>query len=233
MVDGTEYTFGVSGKLWRNGLVMYDHQTRSLWSGVTGEALQGSLKGKQLTILASVPKIRWGDWKVAYPDSKVLTLYGFQDGAEDQYAGYHHSGMTGLFAPTHRNTSLPPKTLVMGIRLGDQARAYPLDSFTQTKVALDEFAGKKLVVYRDSDSEASAIFEREVDGHLLAFTPGKTWTVLEDTTTGSTWNIVTGTAIAGPMRGKQLRRVPHYNVYWFAWVDFYPHTTLFQSTAGK
>jgi hypothetical protein len=29
-VEGTVYTFGVSGKLIRNAMVMYDHQTRSL-----------------------------------------------------------------------------------------------------------------------------------------------------------------------------------------------------------
>ena len=60
-VEGRSYTFGVSGKLWKNGLVMYDHQTETLWSGVTGEALQGPLTGKRLTILAAVPKVRWRD----------------------------------------------------------------------------------------------------------------------------------------------------------------------------
>ncbi len=85
IVDGQAYTFGVSGKLWRNGLVMYDHQTETLWSGVTGEALQGKLQGKQLEILAAQPKVRWQDWKQTYPESKVLTLYGFQDLDEDNY----------------------------------------------------------------------------------------------------------------------------------------------------
>ena len=63
---------------------------------------------------------------------------------------------------------------------------------------------------------------------MLSFTPGPMWTLLEDTTTGSTWDIVTGTAVAGPLEGKHLQRVLHYNIYWFAWVDFYPHTMLFQ-----
>ena len=126
---------------------------------------------------------------------------------------------------------LRPKHLVMGIRIGEQARAYPLRIFTQTKILTDHVAGKDLVVYRDPESEASAVFERRVEGQLLSFTPGPMWTLLEDTTTGSTWDIVTGMAVAGPLEGKHLQRVPHHNSYWFAWVDFYPHTTLFQGVS--
>jgi hypothetical protein len=229
IVADKEYTFGVSGKLWRNGLVMYDHQTKTLWSGITGEALEGPLKGNRLEIIAAVPKVRWQDWKAAYPQSQVLTSDGFQDFDQDRYADYHLSGMTGLFPPEHDNARLHPKALVMGIRFGAQARAYPLDAFVQRKIVTDRFAGKKLVIYRDPASEASAVYERHIDGVLLSFRPGKTWILLEDTTTGSTWNVVTGTAVTGPMQGKQLRRVPHVNIYWFAWVDFYPQTTLYSS----
>lgn len=209
---------------------MYDHQTKTLWSGITGEALEGPLIGNRLEIIAAVPKVRWQDWKAAYPQSQVLTSYGFQDFDQDRYADYHLSGITGLFPPTHGNPQLLPKALVMGMRVGEQARAYPHDLFKTTKVITDRFAGKELVVYRDAQSEASAIYERRVDGRLLSFKPGNTWTLLYDTTTGSTWNVVTGTAVTGPLKGKQLRRIPHFSIYWFAWVDFYPQTTLFSPT---
>lgn len=39
-VEGRTYTFDVSGKLWKNGLAVYAHQTATLWSGVTGKALE-------------------------------------------------------------------------------------------------------------------------------------------------------------------------------------------------
>ncbi len=228
MVDGQAYTFGVSGKLWRNGLVMYDRQTETLWSGVTGSALQGPLQGKQLEILAALPKVRWKDWVAAYPKSQVLTAHGLQHVEEDGYADYHLGPMTGLFRPEHENDRLPPKALVLAIRLGKHARAYPLSVFQQSQIVTDTVAGKPLLVYRDPDSEASAIYERTVEGQALRFKPGQTWTVLEDTTTGSTWNMLTGTAVAGPLQGKRLRPAPHHQIYWFAWVDFYPETTLFR-----
>ena len=37
-------TFGVSGMLWNRSLVMYDRETKSLWSHMLGEAMQGRLK---------------------------------------------------------------------------------------------------------------------------------------------------------------------------------------------
>lgn len=228
-VEGKIYTFGVSGKLWKNGLVMYDHQTNTLWSGVTGEALEGPLIGQRLTLRAAVPKVRWRAWQAVYPQSQVLTVDGIQEELEDRYASYHASRQTGLVSPEHTKPHLPPKTLVMGLRLGEQARAYPLTLFTQTPLVIDQVAGTDLVVYRDAASEASAIYERQVNGQLLSFKPGPLWTLLEDTTTGSTWDIVTGTAVAGPLTGTVLRRVPHTTIYWFAWVDFYPHTTLLRA----
>jgi hypothetical protein len=44
-IDGQEYSFGVSGKLIMNVLVMYDRETGSLWSQLLGEAVEGELKG--------------------------------------------------------------------------------------------------------------------------------------------------------------------------------------------
>lgn len=40
-------TFGVSGMLWKDSLITYDRQTRSLWRHVTGKALKGPLQSVQ------------------------------------------------------------------------------------------------------------------------------------------------------------------------------------------
>ena len=44
-IDGQEFTFGVSGKLIMNVLVMYDRQTESLWAQLLGEAVEGDTAG--------------------------------------------------------------------------------------------------------------------------------------------------------------------------------------------
>ena len=52
-VDGEEYTFGVSGKLIMNGLVLYDRETNTHWSHLPGVAVDGALENAQLDYLPS------------------------------------------------------------------------------------------------------------------------------------------------------------------------------------
>ena len=52
-------TFGVSGALIMNALVMYDHQTDTLWSHFTGDAVQGPLVGTKLQVLPAMQTL-WG-----------------------------------------------------------------------------------------------------------------------------------------------------------------------------
>ena len=59
-IDGKVYDFGVSGKLIMNVLVMYDRQTKSLWSQLLGKAVQGPLKGTELDFLPSFQTILAG-----------------------------------------------------------------------------------------------------------------------------------------------------------------------------
>ena len=50
VIDGQEHTFGVSGKLIMNALVMYDHQTRTLWSQFLRRGVKGPLAGVELDV---------------------------------------------------------------------------------------------------------------------------------------------------------------------------------------
>lgn len=50
-VDGRVLTFGVSGKLADDDLVMYDRETGSEWKQTLGEAIAGPLEGTELALL--------------------------------------------------------------------------------------------------------------------------------------------------------------------------------------
>ncbi|MXV73277.1 DUF3179 domain-containing protein [Candidatus Poribacteria bacterium] len=120
-LDGKTYTFGVSGKLWRDALLMYDHQTRSLWSHITGEAIQGPLKGKRLKMLASMPQIAWKTWQTNYPNTSVLSV-PFRGSmreslSRDSYQRYHTSQDTGVSGTEYTDDRLPNKSLVIGVQV--------------------------------------------------------------------------------------------------------------------
>ena len=65
----TTLTLIVSGKLWRNSLIMMDEETKSLWSHVSGEALSGPLAGRRLESIPSV-QTTWKEWVAAHPGTR-------------------------------------------------------------------------------------------------------------------------------------------------------------------
>ena len=76
-VEGSERSFGVSGKLWHGVLVMYDRETESFWTQLDGRSIQGPEHGKALEHYPSV-FTTWASWKAAHPNTLVL------DKAEDE-----------------------------------------------------------------------------------------------------------------------------------------------------
>lgn len=74
-IDDRTLTLRVSGQVQDGNLVMYDEQTGSLWLQRTGQALEGRLAGLELLELPKSqykPGVRWDEWLVKHPDTKVL-----------------------------------------------------------------------------------------------------------------------------------------------------------------
>ncbi len=234
-LDGETYTFGVSGKLLRDALLMYDHQTRTLWSHITGEAVEGELKGKRLKMLAGMPRITWTDWKRNQPLTKVLSVRRdprrperqTEDPIVDNYAQYHNSPNAGISGTRYIDDRLMDKELVVGVRIDESYRAYPFRSFRRKSTINDEVGDVPVLAFHDLKSNATAVFLRTVKGQALTFEPARSYTV-KDVTTGTTWNLVTGVATEGTLKGHTLVRLPAMNIYWFAWARYYPETTVYQ-----
>ncbi len=213
---------------------MYDHQTRSLWSHITGEALQGPLKGKQLTLLSSIPQIAWETWQQNYPDTQVLsvpTAGGTIEGlSRDTYADYHASQDTGVSGTEYTDARLPNKSLVIGVQLqakvgNTQFRAYPITDFTGTAVINDMLGDVPLLIFHDKMSFATTVFKRVVEDRSLTFKHEADYFAQDDS--GTEWNLITGEATSGKYNGTRLERVPAVNIYWFAWARYYPQTTIY------
>lgn len=57
--------------------------------------------------------------------------------------------------------------------------------------------------------------------------------VMRDDRTRSWWQQLSGTAIAGPLEGRQLPRVPHALVSWLQWRTEHPATTVVLGEPGR
>lgn len=222
-IGGETLTFGVSGKLLMNGLVMYDRETDSMWSQVSGEAIYGSHKGSRLTILPAL-MTTWSSWLEEHPDTITLDKEGREEYGFDPYEPYYGDDSVGLFGRSVNDERLGPKELVAGVIVEGRAKAFPFSELSKSPVINDELGGVPLLVTFDSESRSAAVFSRTVNGRTLTFETRRG--DLTDTETGSVWSALTGRTLRGELAGIRLSAIPSVTLFWFAWADFYPDTSV-------
>ncbi|MCI0848869.1 MAG: DUF3179 domain-containing protein [Chloroflexi bacterium] len=231
-IDGKEHTFGVSGKLIMNALVMYDHQSDTLWSQFLSRGVKGPLANRALEIVPAV-QTTWEQWLNLHPDTLVLDKRGSY--GSDTYEGYYRGGSAGIIGESNKDRRLPKKELVMGMVVSGFAKAYPFSAISQQTVINDHFAGEEVVITFEPTSESAAAFQRRLDGKTLTFEPAQVRAgvaLMRDQETGSLWQVLTGQAVEGPLFGERLERLPSHYSFWFAWSDFHPQTELYELAAG-
>jgi hypothetical protein len=121
-LDGRLFTFGVSGKLHNNDLVMYDRETESLWQQITGEAIVGELFGKKLKQI-SFGAMTWEEAKKRFPKLMSLKRPGPVTTYEIYPYGNYESDPNPLF-PMDVDSSIHPKTVVFGVEVEGKFKAY-------------------------------------------------------------------------------------------------------------
>jgi len=153
-VNGKIYTFGVSGRLYKSNVLLYDHQTESLWSQLMEKAVAGPLAGKKLTKL-NASRTSWKAWMKKNPHTLVLsTDTGYaRNYSKDPYKGYYRT--LGIWFPVGDvRTDLSPKEMVLGIEINGEARAYPLALLREMPgMVKDEVAGKPVQIEVAADGE--------------------------------------------------------------------------------
>ena len=158
-VDGQELTFRASGYLLNDNLVLADHPTDTLWSQLLGQGIKGALKGSMLEVYPSTITT-WSSWQKAYPDSSVLSAEraGYVGELPDPYGGYFSTGAAGLGGGGELDPRLPAKTLVIGLVVGGEEKAYPLNEIQQEKSIQDQIGDLSLNIVWDDSLQAVQIF---------------------------------------------------------------------------
>jgi hypothetical protein len=233
-VDGRPLSFGVSGKLWKDALIMYDRETDSLWSHVTGTAVKGKLTGTRLRMLPAI-HTSWAEWKQLYPESLVLskeTGFGGLEGTRNAYEGYlANPNQLGIFGTENPDRILPGKEFVIGLTLGKVAVAYPYRHLSRQPLVNDVVAGRPIVVAFSAGSATGVVFSRKVSGRSLTFTNLRREgndLVMDDVETKTAWRALAGAAIRGRLAGTRLEPLPATTGFWFAWKGFYPETVVWK-----
>ena len=227
-VDGRKLSFHLAG-INNQNFIMRDEETGSWWQQVTGEAILGPLKGKKLEPIFH-EELTFATWKREHPRGRVLK-------PEEQVlragryapANWEERTATMPVATNVKDETMPPRTLVAGLALGQSSKAYPVSAIEQQSPILDTLGGVPLLIVLGDDRRSVRVFERAVDGRKLEFfqKPNTTPLVLVDAETGSEWDF-TGRAVVGPHAGRQLRKIAVLNDYWFDWKTYHPETEVYR-----
>ena len=209
---------------------MRDEETGSWWQQVTGEAIQGTLRGQRLRPVLH-DELTFGLWKREKPEGRVLRPDEKVAQAGNYAPANWEERMTKVPVATSVaiDKSLEPRTLVIGITINGAAKAYPFDALVKQSLILDDVGGVPIFVVLGDDKRSVRAFERTVDGRKLEFLVKPNTSSLEmvDAETGSEWDF-SGTAIGGQLSGRQLKKIAILEDYWFDWMTYNPKTKVYK-----
>ncbi len=224
-VAGRQYELGTSGFLYRSNKLMYDAETKSLWSTLEGEPVFGPLAGQGIRLEPlHVVTTTWGEWRKRHPETTVLSLEtGHQRDYGEGVAYRTYFGSDELMFPVPTDDSrLPAKTEILALRNldGSETLAISVDHLLAHPVLNESLAAEPLVVLTDP-SGANRVYARQSE---QAFT---TWDPTANTasdSSGVTWT-VSESGLSGP-NGETLPRRSAHRAFWFAWAAQFPETRL-------
>ena len=208
---------------------MRDRETGTWWQQVSGEAIQGPLKGKKLKLIA-YEELTFDLWKKEQPGGRVL-LPDPEILKKDHYAKADWEERIATYpvvGKIDKNDALKPRDLILGIELKGKAKAYPFAALKKNRAILDSIDGIPMMLLLATDNQSVRAFETVVDQTALSLyiknePPSE---LFFDVNTGTEWNFE-GKAVSGPLTGKRLKRITVLKDYWFDWKNYHPQTAVY------
>jgi hypothetical protein len=120
---------------------------------------------------------------------------------------------------------------VIGVRIGDEVRAYPIRVLNWHEVVNDVVGGTPIAVTFGPLTFGTAVFDRNVGTETLEFGVSgllhDSGLLLYDRGGGSLWSQLQARAVTGPAaeRGEVLEPLPFSLTTWGTWRERYPETT--------
>jgi hypothetical protein len=227
-IAGLRLTFHLAG-INNQNFIMRDEETGTYWQQISGKAVSGPLRGRQLTLVHS-DELNYSTWKSEEPQGTVL-----QDVVK--FAGEYASkdwDVRMQRAPTvidFREHGMKARDLVLGIQAFGASRAYLYDQVIREKLIKDRVGAEPVLLVVGPDGQSVRVFRDRLPGvngapdfyRMQGSHPGA---LLMDAATGSEWNFQ-GCAVSGKAVGQCLEPVAMLKDYWFDWRYYNPATTIY------
>ena len=215
--SGKTINFEASGGLINSSLVMQDDETDSYWAIMTGESIAGKFKGTKLSELPIGEKMQWKDWVKKYPDTKVLSVQGKEQGF-DSYSRYFKDSQ-GFRGQQARDRRLKTKEPIFAFKYEGAAVAAAHRNLEGG--AAYELEDGAVFLYRRPGAD---LFESTASflSHTGFEQKEGTWVEKE---TGCTFDPAAAT-FSGD--GECAERIGGFDTFWYNWSLNNPDTKLLQ-----
>ncbi len=203
--NNDESLFGVSGLLYENNLILYDHETDSNWSQLLLKCINGQLIKNEPTI-ETIIETNWKTWKTLYPNSLVLK------GKVEQTSN-------------NNDTSVGKERVYTIINKDEKSKIYNFDTFTNGKVIKDLFNNKTYLVIGNENLIVSFELNAAQKNLEFNYSFNNTTSFFSDNE-GNKWSVF-GLALSGPRKGDVLKTTISVVGFRIAIDDFYPNALTY------
>jgi hypothetical protein len=216
-----ETTFGVSGRLINNNLVMYDRASETWWPQILGTSIPGPWNEdppiESLTEFGLV-WTTWEQWQAAHPDTLVMTTEtgSARNYGSDPYGGYnplsgYYADGDPLFPVTNSDDRFGKKEVVLGARTPAGATAVHKETLLEEGIVTTTLGG----------TDALSVSDPELDTGYVYLNPEQREFALED------GEVTAGDGTVYAPNELPLTRVHTFDSMWFAWAAYYPDTNVY------
>ncbi|WP_135305850.1 DUF3179 domain-containing protein [Haloarcula amylovorans] len=213
-------TFGVSGRLINNNLVMYDRATEAWWPQILATSIPGPWNSNPE--IRSLREFRlvwttWKQWRERYPETQVLsTETGFaKNYGRDPYGSYnprsgYYTNENTLFETLEEDDRFSRKRVFMGARTADGAVAFDKSTLLEKHILTGELSETPIV----------AVADQRLNTGYVYLNPD------ERTVTSDGNKVLVGDSSYEPDT-LPLTRIYTFDAMWFAWHGYYPDTNVY------
>ncbi len=215
-------TFGVSGRLINNNLVMYDRETEAWWPQILATSIPGPWN--EDPEIRSLREFRlvwttWERWTAQHPETRVLTTdtghaknYGRDPyGKYDPPRGYY-ANENLLFPALDWDDRYGPKTVVMGARTPAGSVAFLKDALRENRLLSGELGENAVLAVYDDRFDTGYVYENP-DEETFDYDDGAV--VGRDGSTHLPDDL-------------PLTRIHTFDAMWFAWSGYYPDARSYE-----
>ena len=228
-VTAFQKDYGYEFEGWRNGVMLAKGPDGTVYSTLSGRAIEGPKKGTRLTRVPSLPTL-WGHWLMLHPES---TAYNLFDGARYPVVPIPtnpHPAVSETLGKS--DPRLEANHVVLGVELAE-GKAFPIDATQERLCFNDQVEGKRVTVFWYGPTRSGVVFEGQSNGRALSFRADEIapeTAPFMDNETNSRWTLA-GRSVDGPLKGSELTWVNSVQCHWYAWAYEYPGTALYREVS--